>query len=474
MMSRICLMLKRNLPLNFLLLNFLVVLSHGIFINHRNLPLNSISYIEYNIAFVSPSRNTLSFDKHQDSKSDSFHVHPEFKGRLDQNTRFNALNSRTSENSEGFVDYYKILSLDKNCTLNDIEERYRSIKKSLNSLPSIDSKLKNAIDTAYNVLSNNESRLKYDNTYGNHNFTHFHGAEAIINDDHNNSSEILESDDEVEISIIDDEDDSPENNTGFGGFFSNLFGLNKKKSTKGQKRKIKNLANGKLDISCTANIDLKTLVFGGTIELSVDKFTDCDACNASDHSTKTYIDTCTECKGRGMITKGKKTQFGFISTSRTCHTCSGSGVYRSRDCLECGNRGSTFKTTTIKVHVPKESKPDQIIRLRGKGHSGGFSTNSGDLFVKLCIKSGNNEYMEGDSIVTNHKISYLKAILGYETKVPTFNGDVTVKIPKGSQPGDKIFVGTYNSMKHFVKLLVHLPAEPSQKELELLKQLDNL
>lgn len=474
-MDRICLLLRQTLPKKLFILNLLVVLSYGLFIDNRSSPLNPISYTEYSIAFVPLSCNSSIYNKY-DSKSDSSGCLPKLGDFSNRRIRFDALGSRRG-NEEGFVDHYKILSLDKNCTFEDVEERYKSINESLTSLSSIDNKLKNAIDTAYKVLSNKESRLKYDSTYENQNLTPFNNT--AVEADYDNSTNVFDSDDEIEISIIDDaegseDDGSPEDGNGFGGFFSNLFGLHKKQSSKGRKTKIRNIAMGKRDISCTADVDLKTLILGGTIDLHIDKFIDCDSCNVDDYTAKTFINTCPECKGHGMVTKGKRTQFGFVSTSRTCHTCKGSGIHRSKDCLICDNTGAIFKNTTIKVNIPKESKSGQLIRIKGKGNSGGFFANDGDLFVKLRLQSGGNESIEGDSIITNYDISYLKAILGCEAIVPTFDGNITVKIPKGSQPGDKILVGTYNSMQHFVRLVVRLPEKLSQKELKLLQELDNL
>ncbi|XP_952438.1 chaperone protein DnaJ, putative [Theileria annulata] len=370
-----------------------------------------------------------------------------------------------------FVDYYRILSLDKSCSHEDIENKYNNINESLNTLPSVDPKLRSDIDLAYKVLSDETSRKDYDKLYDDYNSIN---NQYLVDSQFDSEDFEDEPSGEIEISIIND-DDSPEFSLGsgknlFGNFFTNLFGLNKPTVKRTKQSKFR--TNSRLDLTCEADVDLKTLLMGGNVSIPVHKWENCNFCNYNDDSMNEFIDQCNVCKGEGMETKEKRTKNGFFRSSRTCTKCRGTGYQRLKDCNKCDNTGRVLKDTTIKINVPFNSKSGSTLRIRGMGHSGGFHLRDGDLYVKLNLKSTNEEYIDGNRIVSICKIPYTKAILGGKINVTTFNGELELEIPSCSQQGDEIKVGRYNNMNHYVKLNVQLPKTLTKNQKDLLGKID--
>eukprot|EP00375_Theileria_parva_P002170 XP_764847.1 hypothetical protein [Theileria parva strain Muguga] len=372
-----------------------------------------------------------------------------------------------------FVDYYKILSLDKSCSHDDIVDKYNNINESLNTLPSVDPKLRSDVDLAYKVLSDESSRKDYDKLYDDYNQrTTAYYVDSKFDDETDHYDD--DTSDEIEISIIND-DDSPELSLGlgnniFGNFFSNLFGLSKPTVKRTKQSKVR--TNSRLDLTCEADVDLKTLLMGGNVTIPVHKWENCNFCNYNDDSMNEFIDQCNVCKGQGMETKEKRTKNGFFRSSRTCTKCRGTGYQRLKDCNKCDNTGRVLKDSTVKVNVPVNSKSGSTIKIRGKGHSGGFHLRDGDLYVKLNVKSTNEEYIHGNRIVTVCNIPYTKAILGGKIKVRTFSGEHEIEVPSCSQQGDEIKVGKYNNMDHYIKLNVQLPKTLSKDQKDLLGKID--
>ena len=86
---------------------------------------------------------------------------------------------------------------------------------------------------------------------------------------------------------------------------------------------------------------------------------------------------------------------------------------------------------TINVRIPAGAKPGSRIRLKGKGHPSPFSQQRGDLYLTIEVLPHPFFRFEGDNLVCEVPIRPDEAVLGAEIKVPTPDGSVTMKVPKG-------------------------------------------
>ncbi len=100
-------------------------------------------------------------------------------------------------------------------------------------------------------------------------------------------------------------------------------------------------------------------------------------------------------------------------------------------------RGGSKKTETYQVKIPKGVREGQRIRLAGQGEAGPRGGKSGDLFLRVRLARHPDFTVEGSDLIHEVKIQPSQAVLGAEMKVPTLEGSVRMKIPPGTQGGQR-------------------------------------
>jgi curved DNA-binding protein len=93
---------------------------------------------------------------------------------------------------------------------------------------------------------------------------------------------------------------------------------------------------------------------------------------------------------------------------------------------------------TINVRIPAGAKPGSRIRVKGKGRPSPFSQLRGDLYLTIEVLPHAFFRFEGDNLVCDVPIRPDEAVLGAEIKVPTPDGSVTMKVPKGVKSGQSL------------------------------------
>ena len=93
---------------------------------------------------------------------------------------------------------------------------------------------------------------------------------------------------------------------------------------------------------------------------------------------------------------------------------------------------------TINVRIPAGAKPGSRIRLKGRGRPSPFSQQRGDLYLTIEVSPHSFFRFEGDNLVCDVPIRPDEAVLGAEIKVPTPDGSVTMKVPKGVKSGQSL------------------------------------
>jgi molecular chaperone DnaJ len=123
------------------------------------------------------------------------------------------------------------------------------------------------------------------------------------------------------------------------------------------------------------------------------------------------------------------------------------------------------------------------LRVRGEGDAGPNGGPAGDLYIFLRVKEDPIFRREGPEIYSDANISYLDAILGADIKTPVVDGEVTIKVPPGTQPGQVMRLrgngaprlGNADSRgDHYVTMNVEIPTDLSKEEKELVQKLKDL
>lgn len=96
------------------------------------------------------------------------------------------------------------------------------------------------------------------------------------------------------------------------------------------------------------------------------------------------------------------------------------------------------KVETLKVKVPAGVEPGHVIRLSGQGGQGQGGGGAGDLRLKIHIAPHPDFHMEGTALVYDMEMAPWEAVLGASITVPTLDQKLNLKIPPGTQNGQRL------------------------------------
>ena len=157
----------------------------------------------------------------------------------------------------------------------------------------------------------------------------------------------------------------------------------------------------------------------------------CTNCHGSGARPGTSPRVCSTCNGSGVINRNQGA-FGF---SEPCTDCRGSGSIIDEPCDECQGTGVTTRTRTINVRIPPGVEDGQRIRLAGQGEAGLRGAPSGDLYVTVHVRADKVFGRDGDDLTVSVPVSFHELALGTTLSVPTLEGKVGVRVPKGTSDG---------------------------------------
>ena len=124
----------------------------------------------------------------------------------------------------------------------------------------------------------------------------------------------------------------------------------------------------------------------------------------------------------------------------TCERCGGSGEVNDRTCAQCSGSGQTSKLENYQVKIPAGVREGQQLRLAGRGEAGVGRGPAGDLFLRVRLAKHPDYSVEGDDLYFDLDLAPWEAVLGANLSVPTLSGRVNIKIPPGTQSGQKLRV----------------------------------
>jgi curved DNA-binding protein len=91
---------------------------------------------------------------------------------------------------------------------------------------------------------------------------------------------------------------------------------------------------------------------------------------------------------------------------------------------------------TVEVRIPAGVTEGSRVRVSGEGERGGGSTKSGDLYLRVHLRSHPRFERRGRDLYTRVKLPLTTAVLGGEVDVPTLSGrSLRLKVPPTTQNG---------------------------------------
>jgi molecular chaperone DnaJ len=317
-------------------------------------------------------------------------------------------------------DFYKELGVSSDASAEDIKRAYRKLARDLhpdaNPNDTAAEERFKAVSEAHNVLSDPAKRKEYDETrrlfseggfgrrFSGANFGGFGNAtEFNINDLFDAAGQT--------------------GGTNIGDLFGGLFG-------RGATPRPSRPRRGN-DLETETELDFLEATKGVAMPLRLTSPAPCTNCHGSGARPGTSPKVCPTCNGSGVISRNQGA-FGF---SEPCTDCRGTGSIIEHPCSECKGTGVTTRTRTINVRIPPGVEDGQRIRLPGQGEAGLRGAPSGDLYVTVHVRPDKVFGRDGDDLTVTVPVSFAELALGTTLSVPTLEGKVGVRVPKGTADG---------------------------------------
>jgi molecular chaperone DnaJ len=230
------------------------------------------------------------------------------------------------------------------------------------------------------------------------------------------------------------------------------------------------------DLEYQVNVPFWTAIRGGVMRLNTTRQDVCGTCHGQG-----YIEApgkCPECDGTGQITQtGGRMKFNV-----PCPRCHGTGKNIST-CPTCHGEGTVGRIEPLEVRIKAGTRDGQRIRLAGKGNAGAHGGAAGDLYVIIKTEVHPVFRRDGDDIYLTVPVNATEAALGAKIEVPTIDGRALLKIPPGTQSGQKLRLrekGVPSATKEgvrgdeIVEITVSVPMPRDERTKELLRELAKL
>ena len=363
-------------------------------------------------------------------------------------------------------DFYSILGVSRSAKESDIKKAYRRLARKTH--PDVNPGDKAAEDRfkkiqgAYDVLSDPKKRAVYDQ----------YGSYSDNIKDYAGPGGSGPGDGTAWGFDFSEADGRGGEQSSFRDIFSEFFGGGSRSRAARETRP----ERGE-DLEHHLNISFDESIRGLETKLIIDRGETCRVCGGSGSDMSREQSVCPSCKGSGQEVR----THGTMRFSSPCRTCGGSG--RTGDkCRACGGVGRLSKQETVTVRIPPGVDTGYRMRVPGKGSAGRRGAPPGDLYLIIAVRPHDYFRREGNDILVTIPITVTEAVLGTKIEVPTVYGKTLLRIPPGTQSGQKFRLrqkgvpslrgeGTGNQI---VEVRVLVPRVADERSKEILRELARL
>jgi molecular chaperone DnaJ len=313
-------------------------------------------------------------------------------------------------------DPYKVLSVDKKASQEDIKKAYRKLARQYHpdrnpGDTSAEERFKE-VQGAYDTIGDPEKRKQYDQGGGI--FGGFGGGAGGPGGF--------------------DPSNIRGNFGGFGDILSDLFGGGAAGGGGGFTGRGggRPQAQKGRDLETEVSLSFEQAMQGGQVPITVPVNTSCKTCHGTGAKPGTTPTVCPRCQGRGVVSEGGGALF---SISQPCPQCGGTGTEIKDPCPTCHGSGQTRETKRYRVNIPAGVRDGSRVRLAGKGEAGLRGGPAGDLYVITRVQPSPVFKRKGDNLEVEVPVTIVEAIRGADIEVPTLNGTKKIRVAPGTQHG---------------------------------------
>ena len=354
-------------------------------------------------------------------------------------------------------DYYEVLGVSKNATADEIKKAYRkmAIKYHPDKNPGdkdAEEKFKEAAE-AYDVLSNDEKRKKYDQ-FGHNMGPQGFGGGADMGGGFGGFSM---------------EDIFAQFGDIFGGRYGNMGGFGG--ATGGRRQSAQRKRRG-TDLRIRVKLSLEEIANGASKNLKIPTFVADPHCKGTGAKDGSSFSTCPTCGGSGSVIEQHQSFFGVQQVQAVCPTCEGDGKVIREKCPYCNGEGVTRKEEQVSFNIPAGVTDGMTLTVRGKGNAPRHGGTPGNLLVVIEELKHPELIRDGQDIIYNLMLDLPTAVLGGSVEVPTIGARARLKIAPGTQPGKvlrmrgKGLPSTENSSRgdELINVMVYVPEKLTDQQ----------
>lgn len=356
-------------------------------------------------------------------------------------------------------DYYSTLGVAKGATQDEIKKAFRKLAHQHHpDKEGGDEKKFKEINEAYQVLSDDGKRKKYDQ-FGS-DYDKYGGPQGGGSWEDFARQSGFGFNNGVEFDLGD-----------LGEMFGDMFGFG------GGRRSSRQTQGSNLQLELS--IDFREAAFGEKKDVRFSRLVLCTRCSGKGAEPDSKTHTCTTCNGSGQVISIKRSIFGNVQTASVCTPCKGTGSIVEKPCKECHGEGAVRKDITLSVSIPAGIDEGETIRLRGEGDAGPHGMPAGDLFIRMHVRPDKRFVRQGADIYCTIPIKMTDSILGATIPIETLDGTVDMKVPPGTKSGTQFRLANLgvhylnrNGRGALIALVeVAPPKSVNKKQKELLEQL---
>jgi molecular chaperone DnaJ len=372
-------------------------------------------------------------------------------------------------------DYYETLSVPRNASAEEIRKSYRKLARKYHpdlnpGDKSSEERFKN-VQEAYDVLSDTKKRQMYDQV-GFYSENGFPGGAPPGGDEGPPGMDFGGFDFSDYFSTQAGAGRGQPRQAGGGGGFSDIFSQFFKRGGQEHAEQPEKGA----DLEYALNIDFWQAIRGTQAKLNITRHEVCGTCGGTGAAPGGSV-TCPQCNGTGSVSQ----MAGAMKFNLTCPRCGGKGKLQNA-CPTCHGDGRIARAETVSVNIPPGAQNGSRLRVPGKGNAGTLGGPAGDLYITTRVEEHPFFHRNGDNIEIQVPVTVTEAGLGAKIEVPTIDGRTLLKIPPGTQNGQKFRLrekGVFNSRKNqrgdqIVEVGVQVPKVQDERTKEILRELSKL
>ena len=304
-------------------------------------------------------------------------------------------------------DYYEVLGVARGADKAEIKTAFRKLAREYHPDVSKHDDAENRfkeINEAYEVLSDDEKRARYDRF----------GAAGVQGNGFSGAG-----------------------GAGFGGFeeiFEEFFSSFGGAARTRQRRGPRPGSDRRVDVT----VSFEESVFGAEKEVEFERLEACETCGGSGAAPGTSPTRCSQCKGTGEIRQVQQTFLGPMVQVATCPRCAGTGETISSPCPTCRGGGRIRNKAVLSVQIPPGVREGLQIQIRNEGDAGERTAPQGNLYVVVHVSEHEFFKRKDNDVILDISINVAQAALGDKLNIPTVDGEVELAVPAGTQTG-KVF-----------------------------------